>query len=137
MIHYDPGQYFRGHMDVHAKPGRKTSSRVATAFMYLSDGAAPPTAWTTLQQDGPTHLGLRCDVLPEHQIALITSVVAHTFRERQAGFLSTIFDYGGIFGGIACGVISDKIGALQPQVPMEKPCFHKTTGGGLAPSGRP
>eukprot|EP01052_Picozoa_sp_SAG31_P000792 SAG31_NODE_23_length_33717_cov_17.863585_12_plen_278_part_00 len=37
VIHYDPGQYFRGHLDVHAKPGRKTSSRVATCFLYLSD----------------------------------------------------------------------------------------------------
>lgn len=37
VLHYDPGQYFRGHLDVHAKPGRRTSSRVATCFLYLSD----------------------------------------------------------------------------------------------------
>ena len=37
MLHYDPGQYFRGHLDVHAKEGRRTSSRVATCFLYLSD----------------------------------------------------------------------------------------------------
>jgi hypothetical protein len=36
-IHYDPGQYFRGHLDVHAAPGRPTSSRVATCFIYMSD----------------------------------------------------------------------------------------------------
>ena len=33
-----------------------------------------PTTWTTLQQDRPDHLGLWYNVLPEHQIALITSV---------------------------------------------------------------
>ena len=32
-----------------------------------------PTAWTTLQKDGPNHLGLRYNDLPGHQIALITS----------------------------------------------------------------
>ena len=32
-----------------------------------------PTTWTILQQDGPNHLGLWYNVLPEHQIALITS----------------------------------------------------------------
>ena len=37
VLHYDPGQYFRGHLDVHAKAGRRTSSRVATCFLYLSD----------------------------------------------------------------------------------------------------
>lgn len=37
VLHYDPGQYFRGHLDVHAAAGRKTSSRVATCFLYLSD----------------------------------------------------------------------------------------------------
>lgn len=36
-IHYDPGQYFRGHLDVHARKGRPTSTRLATCFMYLSD----------------------------------------------------------------------------------------------------
>ena len=33
-----------------------------------------PTTWTILQQDGPNHLGLWYNVLPEHQQALITSV---------------------------------------------------------------
>ena len=28
---------------------------------------------TVLQHDGPNHLGLRCNALPEHQMALITS----------------------------------------------------------------
>jgi hypothetical protein len=37
VLHYEPGQFFRGHLDVHAKPGRHTSSRIATCFMYLSD----------------------------------------------------------------------------------------------------
>ena len=29
-----------------------------------------PTTWTILQQDGPNHLGLLYNALPEHQIAL-------------------------------------------------------------------
>ena len=32
-----------------------------------------PTTWTILEQDGPNHLGLWCNVLPEHQMALIIS----------------------------------------------------------------
>ena len=32
-----------------------------------------PTTWTVLQQDGPNRLGLWYNVLPEHQMALITS----------------------------------------------------------------
>ena len=32
-----------------------------------------PTTWTVLQNDGPSHLGLWQKVLPEHQMALITS----------------------------------------------------------------
>ena len=37
VLHYSPGEYFRAHLDVHAKHGRHTSSRIATAFLYLSD----------------------------------------------------------------------------------------------------
>ena len=32
-----------------------------------------PTTWTVLQKHGPNHLGLRYNVLPAHQMALITS----------------------------------------------------------------
>ena len=32
-----------------------------------------PTTWTVLQQHGPNHLGMRCNALPGHQMALITS----------------------------------------------------------------
>ena len=35
--------------------------------------AGTPATWTILQQHGPNHLGLRCNALPEHQIAVITS----------------------------------------------------------------
>ena len=31
------------------------------------------TTWTILQKDDPDHLGMRCNALPEHQMALITS----------------------------------------------------------------
>ena len=34
---------------------------------------SPRASWTVLQKDGPNHLGLWCSVLPEHQMALITS----------------------------------------------------------------
>ena len=43
------------------------SSAVAQA------GCGHPTIWTILQEDGPNHLGLRHNELPEHQKALITS----------------------------------------------------------------
>ena len=29
--------------------------------------------WSILQNDGPNHLGLRCNASPEHRMALITS----------------------------------------------------------------
>ena len=38
--------------------------------------AWPLAAWTTFQQDSPDHLGSRYNVLPDHQMALITSSVA-------------------------------------------------------------
>ena len=40
VIHYDHGQYFRGHLDVHDTPGRAKSSRIATCYIYLSDVSA-------------------------------------------------------------------------------------------------
>ena len=36
-------------------------------------GAGPPTTWTILQYDGPSHLGLWYNALREYQMALITS----------------------------------------------------------------
>ena len=33
----------------------------------------PRTTWTVIQHDGPNHLGLWYNVLPEYQVALITS----------------------------------------------------------------
>ena len=39
-----------------------------------------PTAWTILQNDDPDHLGARCNALPEHQMALVTSDFV-SFRE--------------------------------------------------------
>ena len=37
---------------------------------------AKVTTWTMIRHDGPNHLGLRCDAILEHQMALITSVCA-------------------------------------------------------------
>ena len=33
----------------------------------------PPQTWTATRHDGPNHLELRCDALPEQQMPLITS----------------------------------------------------------------
>ena len=41
-----------------------------------------PTTWTILQKDDPYHLGLRYNVLPVHQMALITSGCA-PFRSQR------------------------------------------------------
>ena len=42
-----------------------------------------PTTWNIIQQDGPNHLGLWYNVLPQHQLALITSGCV-PFREELA-----------------------------------------------------
>ena len=38
-----------------------------------SQGCGHPTTWIILQQDGPDHLALWYNALPEHQMAPITS----------------------------------------------------------------
>ena len=42
----------------------------AFAALDQTEGAGPPQHGLVLQHDGPDHLGLRCDALPEHQMAL-------------------------------------------------------------------
>eukprot|EP01050_Picozoa_sp_SAG11_P000988 SAG11_NODE_39_length_21630_cov_11.188658_7_plen_239_part_00 len=37
VLHYMAGQYFGAHLDAHSLPGRLTSRRIGTFFMYLSD----------------------------------------------------------------------------------------------------
>ena len=44
-----------------------------------------PTTWTILQNDDPCHLGLRCNALPEHQMALITSGCVPFSQRRWGG----------------------------------------------------
>eukprot|EP01062_Namystynia_karyoxenos_P029408 TRINITY_DN22098_c0_g1_i1.p1 TRINITY_DN22098_c0_g1~~TRINITY_DN22098_c0_g1_i1.p1 ORF type:complete len:485 (+),score=116.67 TRINITY_DN22098_c0_g1_i1:98-1456(+) len=39
---YHPGQYFRGHLDSHAYDGRPTTTRIATALVFVDD--VPPEA---------------------------------------------------------------------------------------------
>ena len=47
------------------------------------------TTWTILQNDDPNHLGMRCNALPGHQMALITSVCAPSVvGSRAPGRLS-------------------------------------------------
>ena len=43
----------------------------------------PPQTWTVLRLDGPDHHGSRCDALPEHRMALITSDCA-PFRSSSS-----------------------------------------------------
>ena len=58
-----------------------------------TDQVRDPTTWTILQQNGPNHLGLWYNVLPEHQIALITHdcvpVGPHHLCRHQAGLMDT------------------------------------------------
>ena len=55
---------------------RTLADGVGTAVPDWFTMAAPyghPTTWTILHKDDPNHLGLRFNVLPAHQMALITS----------------------------------------------------------------
>ena len=51
--------------------------------LNLEHGTGPPQTWTILQHDGPNHLGLWYNVLPEHQMALITSGCATFSHVRE------------------------------------------------------
>ena len=42
-----------------------------------------PTTWPILQHDGPNHLGLLYNALPDHQMALITSVCVRQTAKRE------------------------------------------------------
>ena len=48
-----------------AAPGRAAGT--------MTQGGVCPAARTVIRHDGPNHLGLWCNALPEHQMALITS----------------------------------------------------------------
>ena len=54
-------------------PEQGTVAQFAAAVRKLVRGAGAPTTWTIIQQDGPNHLGLWCNMLPEYQMAAITS----------------------------------------------------------------
>ena len=51
----------------------------------------PPTTWTIFQQDGPSHLGLRYNALPEHQMARITSDCARPCARPPGGVTVLVF----------------------------------------------
>ena len=51
-----------------------------------------PTTGTMTRHDGPNHLGLCCEALPEHQMALITSDCA-PFRSPASGLQLTQHDW--------------------------------------------
>ena len=66
----------------HRRAARCNHGLHNTACRCLQVGAQPtdavarcghPTAWTILQHDGPNHLGLWHNALPDHQMALTTS----------------------------------------------------------------
>lgn len=46
MLRYTNGSYFRGHIDAHALTGHPTTTRVATAFVYLSGDITPDAGAT-------------------------------------------------------------------------------------------
>ena len=51
-------------------------AQLASAAALAAASSGPvrgPTTWTILQKDGPSHLGLWYNALPEHQMARITS----------------------------------------------------------------
>ena len=52
-------------------------------------GAGHPTPWTIPQRDGPNHLGLRYNSLPEHQMAPITSDCVRRSRRSWRSCPST------------------------------------------------
>ena len=65
-------------------PEQGTVAQFAAAVRKLVRGAGAPTTWTIIQQDGPNHLGLWCNMLPEYQMAAITSGCV-PFRGRAVG----------------------------------------------------
>ena len=71
--------------------GRPNGNKLLTG----EGGAGTPTTWTILQNDGPNHLGLWCNVLPAHPMALITSGCApfqgRTSRSARAGRAASPF----------------------------------------------
>ena len=54
--------------EVSGKLGRK-----GLKSLPLHAQVPDPTTWTILRHDGPDPLGLWCNALPEHQMALIAS----------------------------------------------------------------
>ena len=56
-----------------------------------SEQVRDPITWTILQKDGPCHLGLRCNELPAHQMALITSGLCALQAHRTARSLRRSF----------------------------------------------
>ena len=46
---------------------------VSAESASAEDEVRDPTTWTVLQHDGPNHFGLWYNMLPAHQMALITS----------------------------------------------------------------
>ena len=53
--------------------GHQDTKRLGLDTGGFLDRCGHPTTRTILQQDGPNHLGLWYNALPEHKLALITS----------------------------------------------------------------
>ena len=88
VIHYDRGQYFHGHLDVHDTPGRAKSSRVATCYIYLSDVAAGGETYFPLAKKiGGSH-----DTVPEtcNGLDMIEADEHADVGSMHASFLSSI-----------------------------------------------
>ena len=61
----------------------KEARKVELASINAARTEVTPTAWTVLQQDGPNHLGLWCNVLPDYQMALIAPCL-HALQSLSA-----------------------------------------------------
>ena len=59
---------------------RRTSGWLLRTMRRSRSRCGRPTTWTILQHDGPDHLGLCYNALPEHQMALIASGCAPSRR---------------------------------------------------------
>ena len=68
----------------HLRPRPRRRRRRRRARVAAEARVRDLSTWTILQNDGPSHLGLRCNALPAHQIALITSGGCVPSRRRGA-----------------------------------------------------
>ena len=104
-----------------------TSDWVGRALPALD--VRPPTTWTVLQQDGPNHLGLWHSLLPEHQLALITSgcvpLQVHSHWGSRARALEAEAAGEAMVGVLSA--VGETVILLHPPSPFSR-CFNRHGG---------